>query len=509
MAAIGTQVATDFGDASKGVWYVAAWIVSITIAFMLAGANTDLLGRRWFLVGGNLICFVGQLIIGLAKNNTTTIAGMAITGFGAALCQMAAFALPELLPNKWRHIGVVIADAAVYATIIIIPVTARYGYYAGDWRGNFYAGAAASFLSFVGLLVYYHPPKHPLGLPYAQVFKEMDYIGMFLFCGGSLPVLMGIIWASVYPSTDAHVVAPLVVGFVVLGAFAVWETWGPTKHPLTPSSVFSSGYGRDFTAPCIALAIINMFYYSSSIMWPTMISVFYVTDPTDWKRASILSLPQGCAITFGGLLLSVFGSKIRHWQWQQTIAIVVMVVFGSLLALVRPDNMAMMMAFMIISLIGYGWAIYLCIAITQMGVKQEQLGIAGGLGGSVRFAGGTIAQAVYIAVNSNAISTWTARLVPPAATGAGLDPSELETLFSMVGTPALAENYSPAVVAAVGAAVQEAYVHGLRLIAYVSLAFGVVGIIASLCCKDVDAKMTNKIEVYLENTEYADRNKHH
>jgi hypothetical protein len=30
---------------------------------------------------------------------------MAITGFGAANCQMAAFALTELLPNKWRHIG--------------------------------------------------------------------------------------------------------------------------------------------------------------------------------------------------------------------------------------------------------------------------------------------------------------------------------------------------------------------------------------------------------------------
>lgn len=37
------------------------------------------------------------------------IVGMALLGFGGANCQMAAFALPELLPNKWRHIGVVIA----------------------------------------------------------------------------------------------------------------------------------------------------------------------------------------------------------------------------------------------------------------------------------------------------------------------------------------------------------------------------------------------------------------
>lgn len=67
---------------------------------------------------------------------------------------MAAFALPELLPNKWRHIGVVIAgklshdwrwvsrsandtanfkryvlthvDAGIFFTVIVGPVTGKY-----------------------------------------------------------------------------------------------------------------------------------------------------------------------------------------------------------------------------------------------------------------------------------------------------------------------------------------------------------------------------------------------
>lgn len=119
-----------------------------------------------------------------------------------------------------------------------------------------------------------------------------------------------------------------------------------------------------------------------------MISVFY-TDGTDWKLAAALSLPQGPAITLGGVLLSVFGSKISNWQWQQTIAVTVMVIFGSLLALGTPNNMGIMIAFLVLSLMGYGLAIYLSIAITQMGVKQEQLGTLGGLSGCVRFAGGS------------------------------------------------------------------------------------------------------------------------
>jgi MFS family permease len=102
MAAVGADIATDFGDGTASNWFVASWVISITIAFMLAGANTDMLGRRWFLIAGQFICTVGHLVVGTAQSNPQVIAGMAISGLGAALCQMAAFALPELLPNKWR-----------------------------------------------------------------------------------------------------------------------------------------------------------------------------------------------------------------------------------------------------------------------------------------------------------------------------------------------------------------------------------------------------------------------
>lgn len=143
------------------------------------GANTDRLGRRWFLVGGNLICVVGHIVVGTAKNPSSVIAGMAIAGFGGANCQMAAFALSELLPNKWRHIGVVLADVATFLAVIVAPASARYGYETGSWRWNFYTAAIAQFLSFVGLLLLYFPPAHPLNQPWKQVVKDLDYLGIW------------------------------------------------------------------------------------------------------------------------------------------------------------------------------------------------------------------------------------------------------------------------------------------------------------------------------------------
>lgn len=212
--------------------------------------------------------------------------------------------------------------------------------------------------------------------------------GAFLFIGGAVPFLMGIVWAGVYDSNDAHVVAPLVVGAAVLVVFALWESFGNLKYPLTPTYVFSSSWGRDFTAPVIALGVVNMFYYSSSILWPQMITLFYTNGGADWKYSIVLSLPQGFAIFFGAILLSAFGSKLRNWQWQLTGSVFVMVLFGSLLGIVTPDNKGTMIAFIFLSQAGFGWGLYLSIAITQMGVEHKNLGVSGGISGCIRFAAG-------------------------------------------------------------------------------------------------------------------------
>jgi hypothetical protein len=212
---------------------------------------------------------------------------------------------------------------------------------------------------------------------------------MLLFIAGALPTLIGIVYTTVFPGDNPHVVAPLVIGIFFLILFGLWETFGEIKHPLTPTYVFTSSYGRDLTAPCIALAVVNMFYYSSSILWPTMINVFYTNDGTDWRYGILLSTVQGIAITTGAALLACFGGRIKHWQWQLTGSVFVMVLFGVLLALGNPGNKGLMIAFVFLSQTGYGWAIYLSIAISQMGVDHKNLGLSGGLSGAARFAGGS------------------------------------------------------------------------------------------------------------------------
>ena len=100
--------------------------------------------------------------------------------------------------------------------------------------------------------------------------------------------------------------------------------------------------------------------------------------------------------------------------------------------------------------------------------------------------------------------------VTSAALAAGVPPGQISALLaSLTDTKALTQEFGAEVVAAVGRAQQLAVANGIKLIALTSMAFGIVGIIACMCCENIDHKMNEKIEVFLENDEFAAKNKYH
>ena len=69
IAPIGTQVATQLGNPNAAGWFTSLYTICNAIAFMICGANSDLFGRRWFLIMGNVLLLLGHLLCGLAHNS--------------------------------------------------------------------------------------------------------------------------------------------------------------------------------------------------------------------------------------------------------------------------------------------------------------------------------------------------------------------------------------------------------------------------------------------------------
>jgi hypothetical protein len=285
------------------------------------------------------------------------------------------------------------------------------------------------------------------------------------------------------------------------------------RFPLCPTHIFVSHNGREFTAPVVLAFIVTMFYYGINIIYPTMINVFYITPTTSRSEELLLTLPGNLGLVFGSVLLMSLGNLIGHWKWTLTASWIGMSLFGGLLAMVTPYNKGTMIAFAFLMQTFFGWAQYESIAFTQLGVPQIELGISGGLAGVARFAGGSLATAIYTTVLTNTQTSKAAELVPAAAEAAGASSANAQALLAAfpLGADAIAQvpGVTADIIAAASDAFKWSYAYGLKITALTSLAFAGVGLICCLLCENIDHKMNDKTEVFLENDIYADKNKFH
>jgi MFS family permease len=148
---------------------------------------------------------------------------------------------------KWRFL----ATGYVFAWAIPLSGLAPAIAYAfifqtsAGWRGIFYLLIALNALCTAAWYLFYHPPtfhmKHETGRKMKFV-KEFDYIGTLLMALGLLLFLMGLSWGgTLHPWNSAHVIATVVVGFITLAGFFVYEAYGPAsllKEPLLPTHLF-------------------------------------------------------------------------------------------------------------------------------------------------------------------------------------------------------------------------------------------------------------------------------
>jgi hypothetical protein len=143
---------------------------------------------------------------------------LSLNGAGSGVSGIALIACPELLPNKFRHIGVVLADGFVYLMIIIGPVVgcAAINHKDSRWTYIYWGGFIVSCVAFIGLFFLYCefllttkyikwlkatqvfparligsqvPPKHPRGVEWTDALQGLDCVGALLFTPGAMMVL--------------------------------------------------------------------------------------------------------------------------------------------------------------------------------------------------------------------------------------------------------------------------------------------------------------------------------
>ncbi|KAI1623928.1 fungal trichothecene efflux pump-domain-containing protein [Exophiala viscosa] len=514
LATLGAQ----FGNPGSSAWFLSSFTTGCALGFLLSGTTSDLFGRRIIILIGNVLSALGSILCATSHGYRQFTAGMAILGFASGPSQLGLIGVPELLPNKYRHIGIVLSDAVLYPILICAPIIGRYAIKdptSRDWTYIYYASFIAMVLTFAGVFFLYKPPKHPRGVPWRAAFAGLDYVGGLLVTSGVLLTLMGIVYTTYLPAKSALVLGPLCTGIFLLIVFGIWENLSSVPYKLCPPAIFSYHYGRAFTVPFMFGAVITMYYYAANIIWPTMISVFYTTASSSINDALVLTLPSNLALVAGAITFACLGHRIGYWKITLIISFGLAVIFGGLMALVTPHNKGLMTAliFLMQCLVFFGWAQYEAVAFVQFGVDQLDLGASGGLAGVARFGGGSLAVAVYTSVLTNSQSKKALDIVVKAGMKNGLTEAAAVQLLSALslGAEAISKvpGINPSAIAAAGIAFQESYAYGCKMLALASLGFGAFGLCLCFLCEDIGPKMNNKTNVFLENDVNATKNEFH
>ncbi|KAK0662892.1 putative MFS-type transporter C16A3.17c [Lasiodiplodia hormozganensis] len=498
-------IGQDLNDTENIVWIAGGWSVASAISFSIAGGWSDIFGRRWVTLSGQVITLVGAIIGATAQKTTTVAAASTIVGFGAGVTFVAYPGISELLPNKYRGIGLgwtefcINVPWAAFGVIIANKLAEE-----ATWRWCYYIAIIYSALCTVGIAIFYFPPSRPRR-DYEKSrwdeFRELDWIGLFLFTAGLTILLVGLTYLGKSSYSKALVGSTITIGALVTIACFVYDFTVPA-NPLFPRSLFAML--RKFTIHLLIVFVSGFIWYAMAALLPQASLYMYTNDPTE---IGIIAIPNGLGGVVGGWLIPSLLHRIKHVREQIVVALVIQTAFTACYAAVIPNNKAAWMALQFFGQGCFTWLTTIAYVTAGLFVPQDELGVASGLIGTFRSAGGSIGNAIFSTILRSVTNRELGRNIAQAAVSAGFDPENMAALVpavieNAVGVPgalqAVPGGVSETVAEATKTAFRETYAKAFRMVFYASIPFGVITTICAFWVEDPSPLLNSHIEVQME-----------
>lgn len=272
----------SIGPSDNLYWVALSYTIGLAVSFLVVGRLSDIFGRRWFFIGGNMLGLLCGIIGATAKTVETLIGANVLGGLAGAVQISFTVAIAELVPNKHRPIWLsgIFASSLQFACFGPVIAQVLVTNTAAGWRWNYYLNIIVAGLAVVMFYLFYHPPNFDLlheNRSKMQQLKRQDFVGLTLFTGGLVLFIMGLNWGgSVYAWKSSHVIATIVVGFLALVAFVLWDAYGHHGDPLLPLHLFRA---RGYAAIVITAMVGSCVYYSMNVLWPQQIAYLFGGSP--------------------------------------------------------------------------------------------------------------------------------------------------------------------------------------------------------------------------------------
>jgi MFS family permease len=267
-----------------------------------------------------------------------------------------------------------------------------------------------------------------------------------------------------------------------------------------------------WSAAAVLLGLGAGIYYAFAVVWPTQCAVLY-SNPNDPMYVGYISSLVGLGFITGQILAGLLARQIGKTRYQVMVAYFVGGVFLACAATITPNNKNTQIALIYIGCVFIGWNESICLSNCAILVHdQREVGVAGGLAGSVRSIISSISQAVYVAILTNRLTSTIPAEVSPALVSAGLPADSVPGFLAAItaGTSnafAAVPGVTASIIATGMRAYREANADAYRTVYLATIAFSGVAVILTWFAPNTDHLMTGKIAatLHLSTKEKADQ----
>jgi EmrB/QacA subfamily drug resistance transporter len=402
----------DLGAAGHVSWVVTSYILTDTIATVLAGKLGDLFGRKWVFQVSMVIFIVGSALSGLAGSMTMLITWRALQGIGAGGLTVTATALiGDVIPLRQRGKYQGALGAVFGVTTVIGPLLG--GVFTDDlsWRWVFYINVPIGVVV-IAMAAWTIPSIRAAGRP------VIDYLGVgFVTVGAGGLVLATSLGGNSYPWGSPTIITLYAVAVVALIGFVFIEL--RAREPVLPMRLF-----RDpvFSVIMVLAFVVGFALLGAITFLPTYLQYVKGVSAT---VSGLRTLPLVAGLLITSIGTGTIVGRTGRYKIFPVAGFAVMTVGLYLLSLLSPTTgfWATSGAMFVLG-IGIGLAMQVLTIIVQNTARYQDLGVATSAVTFFRTLGSSFGAAVFGAIYSNGLAS---RLGPAVARSPGVNPKAVTT----------------------------------------------------------------------------------
>lgn len=429
---LGQTITGDIGGQDKTAWLVIIFALIPSVAGPPVSQIADFWGRKWLVVITAYISLVGCIIF--SRSNSIGMAlGSSVVAGASSACQSILHAVPsEVLPRKYR-------PWAQTAVLLSGGIGAIIGLYAGGsmvetsvsgWRSYFYMLAGIYFIGGSLVLVFYRPrTRQEQDLSLTAKVHALDLPAMGLIIISLLTLCVGLGYSNnPYPWTNAHVLAPFLVGVVSMMALAWYAIFfnkhGLFDHDLYQTRNFAIAQAGVFTESLAFIAVANYFGFQCSLIY----------GQSHFRAGLVYSMVYYASI-LTTLLTGWYCSRTKKVRPPSLLAFIAFLIYFVLMATAtRSTPLANLWGYNVF--IGMGLALSLnpLVVAAQLSTPPRLISTGTGLLIATRALGGSVGLAIFNALFNSTIQKNLVPKVLAAVLPLGLPNTSAEAFVTALAT---------------------------------------------------------------------------